>query len=151
MQSASVLRLPVASRTRNFRPRVSDGLALFAITLTFYLATAAQVVLVWQRVVPDALSRVASAYFVLYSRDPHLAAIGFVRNPLPSLLTLPLLPFKAVFPAMTQMAFAASIASAIFAAAAVYQLHQGFADAGLGRRLRLLLCGLFAIQPILVL
>jgi hypothetical protein len=26
----------------------------------------------------DALSRTANAYYVLYSRDPHLAAIGFI-------------------------------------------------------------------------
>src|SRR5207237_6935909 len=39
----------------------------------------------------DAFSRVASAYYVLFSREPHLAAIGFVWNPLPSFLELPIL------------------------------------------------------------
>ncbi len=39
----------------------------------------------------DNFSRIANAFYVLYSRDPHLAAVGFVWNPLPSLLDLPLL------------------------------------------------------------
>ena len=42
-------------------------------------------------VFPDAMSRVANGYYVLFSRDPHLAAIGFVWNPLPSLAAIPLL------------------------------------------------------------
>ena len=43
----------------------------------------------WQSgLVPgDALSRVANGYYTLFSRDPHLAAVGFVWNPLPSLRT----------------------------------------------------------------
>src|SRR5690349_4617983 len=39
----------------------------------------------------DSLSRTANAFYVLFSRDPHLAAVGFVWNPLPSLIQLPLL------------------------------------------------------------
>ncbi|WP_353949049.1 hypothetical protein ABNN70_05740 [Sporolactobacillus sp. Y61] len=46
----------------------------------------------WNHFIPgDAISRVANAYYVLFSRDPHLGAIGFVWNPLPSLLMIPLL------------------------------------------------------------
>ncbi len=41
----------------------------------------------------DALSRVANAFYVLYSRDPHLGAIGFIWNPLPSLMEMVLLIF----------------------------------------------------------
>ena len=52
---------------------------------------------------PDAMSRVANAYYVLFSRDPHLAAIGFVWNPLPSLATLPLLVFSPWFPALASL------------------------------------------------
>ena len=37
----------------------------------------------------DAWSRITNAYYVLYSRDPHLAAIGFIWNPLPSLMAIP--------------------------------------------------------------
>jgi hypothetical protein len=111
---------------------------------------AVDLVLIRHAVLADALSRVAGSYFALYSRDPHLAAIGFVRMPLPSLLTLPLLPFKAIFPALTQAGFAANIISALFMAGAVFQVHAILLDAHVERRLRLGLTGLFAIQPMLI-
>lgn len=37
----------------------------------------------------DALSRVSAAQAVLFSRDPHLAAIGFIFTPLSALLQIP--------------------------------------------------------------
>jgi len=40
----------------------------------------------------DGLSRTANAWYVLFSRDPHLSAIGFVWPVLPSLVQIPLLP-----------------------------------------------------------
>ncbi|WP_415635168.1 hypothetical protein, partial [Propionibacterium acidifaciens] len=49
-------------------------------------------------VFPDAMSRVANGYYVLFSRDPHLAAIGFVWNPLPSLAAIPLLLATPLWP-----------------------------------------------------
>jgi len=39
----------------------------------------------------DTASRTANAFFTVFGRDPHLAAIGFVWLPLPSLLQIPLL------------------------------------------------------------
>ncbi len=78
-----------------------------------YLAVA-----VWfwraQLVPGDATSRIANAYYTLYSRDPHLAAIGFVWNPLPSLMLLPFLPLKALIPALTQQSLLAVLVSAAF-------------------------------------
>jgi hypothetical protein len=40
----------------------------------------------------DGLSRTANAWYVIFSRDPHLSAIGFVWPILPSLVQIPLLP-----------------------------------------------------------
>ena len=40
----------------------------------------------------DAVSRSAHAYYVLFSREPSLAAIGFVWPPLPSLIQIPIIP-----------------------------------------------------------
>src|ERR1700730_3748137 len=118
LQSASLLRLPTATLRRDpslprLRRRVGVGACL-----ALYLAAAVDLVLIRHAVLADALSRVAGSYFALYSRAPHLAASGFVRMPLPSLLTLPLLPFKAIFPALTQAGFAANIVSAVVMAGA---------------------------------
>lgn len=65
----------------------------------------------------DAISRTALAFFTIFGRDPHLAAIGFVWQPLPSLLQIPfLLVFKSLGlmllsgPIVTSMAGAFSVA-----------------------------------------
>ena len=46
----------------------------------------------------DAMSRVANAFYVLYSQDPHLGAIGFVWTPLPSLVELLFLLSYPIYP-----------------------------------------------------
>jgi hypothetical protein len=67
----------------------------------------------------DALARVGNAYGVIFSRDPHLAAIGFVWNPLPSVLAMPFLLVKGWFPSLASAGFAGAIVSALAMAAAV--------------------------------
>ena len=67
----------------------------------------------------DAMSRVGNACYVLFSRDPHLPAIGFVWNPLPSLVLLPILPLKSVAPWLVTHGFAGAIQSALLMAGTV--------------------------------
>lgn len=98
----------------------------------------------------DAWSRVASAFFVLFSRDPHLSAIGFVWNPLPTVALLPLMPFQVVFPGLVTAGFAGNIVSAIFMATAVYQLYGIYVDAGIGWRMRAVFTGTFALHPMIL-
>ena len=64
-------------------PRVSEGAAVASIAFVVYLVVAAILAIGLNFVVGDAWSRITNAYYVLFSRDPHLAAIGFVGNPLP--------------------------------------------------------------------
>src|SRR5262245_9211017 len=92
--------------------RLSEPWIVFAVAAVLYLAA------VWwfshHNLIPnDASSRLANAYYVLFSRDPHLAAVGFVWNPLPSLMLLPVLPLKALVPAFTQEALLAPLTSAM--------------------------------------
>lgn len=63
----------------------------------------------------DGISRVANAFYVLYSRDPHLGAIGFVWNPLPSFVNMLFLLFYPLIPAMATKGLAGLLMSAIFA------------------------------------
>ncbi|MEF3304026.1 hypothetical protein PV407_12705 [Paenibacillus sp. GYB003] len=65
----------------------------------------------------DAMSRVANAFYVLYSRDPHLAAIGFVWNPLPSLVDMLFLLAYPVLPSVATFGLAGVAMSSLFAAA----------------------------------
>jgi hypothetical protein len=158
LQSSSVLRritprtdsLPLWGRVREGALYLSEGRVVFGLTLGLYLVVAFLLVFAANIIQGDALSRVGNAEWVLYSRDPHLAAIGFVWNPLPSLLVMPLLPFKVFFPQLVELGFAANLVSALFMAGAVYQLWGIFCDLGLGRRWRLLLTLLFALHPMIV-
>ncbi|GAB7036242.1 MULTISPECIES: hypothetical protein [Catenuloplanes] len=98
----------------------------------------------------DSTSRVANAYYTLYSRDPHLAAIGFVWNPLPSLVLLPFLPLRHVFPALTQESLLPVLASAVFMAAVVWLVHDVLRRASVPPVPRALLTGAFALHPMIV-
>ncbi len=101
-RSDILTRLPAASKLRPQKDRRSlierihvpgrELRLVFWVSLAFYLAMAVVFNLFIYLGNGDALSRTANAYYVLYSRDPHLAAIGFIWPPLPSLLQLPLLP-----------------------------------------------------------
>lgn len=81
----------------------------------------------------DALSRVANAFYVLYSRDPHLGAIGFIWNPLPSLLEMVILLLYPIFPALATYGLAAIILSATFAALTAMLLYRAGSEQGLAQ------------------
>jgi hypothetical protein len=131
-------------------PKITEGRTIFWLALFLYAAVALVLVFGLNIIQGDALSRVGNAEYVLYSRDPHLAAIGFVWNPLPSLLMMPLLPLKVLFPELVERGFASNIVSCVFMAGAVYQLWATLAELGLRRAWRLLLTVLFGLHPMIV-
>ena len=128
------------------------GERFYVATFAFaaYMIAAVAIVLYWHSIIGDAWSRVANAYYVLFSRDPHLAAVGFVWNPLPSIAVLPLLPFKVIWPDMVATGFAGSIVSAACMAGAVYEIHGIAMDWGVRRSARLLVTLMFAFNPMIV-
>ncbi len=89
----------------------------------FYLVVGAVLVFKFDIIMTDAISRVANASYVIRGREPHLAAVGFVWTPLPSLLMLPLLPLHVLFPALLTSGFAANVTSAVAMSAAIRQMH----------------------------
>ena len=144
------VKLVVPSVRVRWRPATGSLLA-FWLPLALYLAVAWLLVLTDGYIVGDAWSRVGNASYVLFSRDPHLAAIGFVWNPLPSLAMLPLLPLKAIWPPLVSAGFAANIVSALFMAGAVRVVSKTLVEAGLGARMTGLLALAFALHPMIVL
>lgn len=106
----------------------------------------------WNQLLPgDAMSRVANGYYVLYSRDPHLAAIGFVWNPLPSLILMPFLPLAHVFPVLTQQGLLAALMSAALMTATIGVAHDVLLRTGLRRASRLALTATLALHPMTLL
>lgn len=120
------------------------------ISFALYLGIGAYLALGLNAYHGDAYSRVANASYVLFSRDPHLAAMGFVWMPLPSLFELALLPATLVFPALAEQGFAAVIMSATFMALAVAMVDRILVDFGVRNAARACLVAAFAFHPMIL-
>jgi hypothetical protein len=127
------------------------GLALFVPAFALYVTIGALLDFRYSSYVGDAQSRLANAYYVFFSRDPHLAAIGFVWNPLTSISVMPLLLLKGLWPELASRAFAGAIMSAAFMAGSVVVLHAILRDLRVRASARIPLTVLFALQPMIIL
>ncbi len=74
----------------------------------------------------DAMSRTANAFYVFYSEPYNLTSMGFVWNPLPSLLQLPFVLLSKLWRPFVTKGIAMSFASALFAAWGAKGLYQTF-------------------------
>ena len=88
--------------------RHRGGAVLFFALTGVYFAVGYVFVMRYNLFEGDAVSRVANAGYVMMSRDPHLSAMGFVWNPLPSLVEIPLLLFDRWWPELARTAWPGS-------------------------------------------
>lgn len=156
MTTATLVLPRVGARERPVTERRSrrihlEGFVVFAVALAFYLAAASYIVFHVHFMIDDALARIDNAFNVLFTRDPHLAAIGFIWPPLPSFLELPIIAFKPVWPALVTQGFAGSIEAAAFSAGTVTLFNSGLRWSGVARPLRWPLCLILAVNPMLIL
>ncbi len=96
----------------------------------------------------DSLSRTIDAQTVLYSRDPHLGAIGFVWPPLPTLARI------AIFPITHNLgiaAFTGQLTSTIFAAGCVTVLYRILCTLNLRPTTRIVWMGVALLNPVVIL
>lgn len=121
------------------------------IAFAVYLAAGLYLVYPLDLLAGDAVSRVANAYYVLFSSQPHLGAIGFVWNPLPSILDLPLVALHSWFPDAVTKGLAGCVVSAAFGAFGVNGLYDALEQLGLGSRWRWFAVGVYALNPLVVL
>jgi hypothetical protein len=89
---------------------------LFAGLFTFYTVLGFILILRYNITEGDGISRVANAGYALWSKDPHLSAMGFVWGPLPSLLELPVLQLSGWWPELRTRGLAGVVQSAAFTA-----------------------------------
>lgn len=120
------------------------GTAVGFLVLGLWLSLREHLVLV------DALARVGNASYVVTGRQPHLAAIGFVWNPLPSLAMVPLVALRGLVPALVELGLAATVTTALAMAGAVHQLHGLLLDARAPRPLRLAATALLVVHPMVL-
>jgi hypothetical protein len=144
-------------RTRRWSPGsfprrlISEGGLVFLIALACYIVVAALLDLKYKTFLGDAVSRMANGSYILYSRDPHLAAVGFVWEPLTSLADMVFLLGNHLWPALSHNDMAGSLTSAFSMAGAVYQLLLTMKESGVARVPRLILTALFALNPMILL
>jgi hypothetical protein len=100
------------------RPAVRVYIACFALNVA-----AAQILgYQWRIGNADAITRTANAAYVLFSRDPHAAAVGFVWPILPSIVQLPLLPFMRLLGHPEATGYVVSAAAGAGVVAALFHL-----------------------------
>jgi hypothetical protein len=98
----------------------------------------------------DGVSRVANASFALISRDPHLSAIGFVWNPLPGLVEIPLLGLSDWWPELRNHGLAGALQSSLFTAGSALMIRRIALDQGVGSGWRWAAVACFALNPVII-
>jgi len=133
-------------------PRISANMRLdlmiFGATLVVGLLISIYTYYVLDIWNADSLSRTIDAQAVLFSRDPHLGAIGFVWPPLPTLARIALMP---VTHPLGFGEFTGQITSVIFSAGVVVLLHRILRNLGLPPRTCALWIGLAVLNPVVLL
>ncbi len=143
---------PIASAgERSLARRIfGEGGVIFLIALGMYLIVAVLLDFKYHTFNGDAFSRMGNAFYILYSRDQHLAAVGFVWTPLQSMADMVFLLGNHLWPALSHNDMAGSLVSALAMAGAVYQIHSALREWGLSRMPRLVLTAFFALNPMIL-
>lgn len=123
---------------------------LFLVVWAVYLGVGLYLAFGMQFFIGDSLSRVQAAQSVLFSRDPHLSAIGFIFTPLTAMVQLPLTALTPLWPPMTTDAVSAAIMSSAFMSGAVVQVSGVARDRGLPSWMAIAVTVCFAANPMIV-
>ena len=133
--------------------RLSDRLlktSAFSLACAVYLGVGYWLQVRHGFILGDALSRVSAAQSVLFSRDPHLAAIGFIFTPLTAMVQIPIIALSPLFPDLAARAYSGTVMSAFFMAGAVVQILSMGTDRGLPRWYSVTIATLFALNPMII-
>ena len=128
--------------------RESVILAFFSGVLSAILAVL--LVFKYNLVYGDALTRVLNAYYVIRGNF-HLAGIGFVWNPFPSLMELPFVLLHSLWRPILADGLPGALISCLFSGVTVYYAHRIFVIFGAQRKLRIVWSLLLMVNPLLLL
>lgn len=143
-------RAPSTERVPTRRRRSHSTLTVFLTACVAYLVAGWQLAIEHHAIVGDAMARVANGSYVFFSRDPHLAAVGFVWNPLPSFAALPFVALSPWFPALRTQAFAGNIVSVLFMAGSVATVWRILEHLAVGRLAAIGLTLTFGLHPLIL-
>lgn len=139
----------IAAVSRWIGRRGAPSVAVVGAACT-YLTLASLLVYRYNSINGDALSRVENGALMIFSRDPHLAAVGFVWNPLPSILATPFLLLKPLFPSLLSHGFAGNLVAALSGAASAGVMFVLLRDLGIRPVVRWVLVVAFAAHPMVL-
>ncbi len=142
--------LPTERRSWS-RRLLSEGAIVFVLAFCCYLTVALLLAFKYGSMTGDAFSRMANGFYIVYSRDPHLAAVGFVWTPLQSIADMVLLLGNHLWPDLSHYNMAGSLVSSLAMAGVAYQILAALREWGVSRGPRLLLTGLFVVSPMILL
>lgn len=95
----------------------------------------------------DAFSRTANAFYVLYVKPVRLASIGFVWNPLPSILQLPFVALSKLWRPIVSSGISAVIMTSTSAALTVLLLLKIFTEFNIQKKYSILIIILYITNP----
>jgi hypothetical protein len=136
---------PTDRRSREHPPGWEIGASVVALLV--YLAAAAWMYYGMRYEIGDAISRTADARAMLFSRDPHLAAMGFVWLPWPVFAQLPAM---LILSPLRQAGFSGPLTTAIGGAITVYLVGRMCGVLNVPRRWAIVATGIFALNPVVV-
>lgn len=99
------------------------------------------------RLMNDAMSRTANAYYVLNIKPMKLASIGFVWNPLPSFLQIPILLFTKYWRPLATVGYAGAIVCSVFAAINAGLIFRYLYKSGVNGFVCLVITMLYVFNP----
>jgi hypothetical protein len=123
---------------------------IFLVCLVLYIGVGYWLQVRQGYIMGDTLSRVSSTRSVLFSRDPHLAALGFIFTPVAAMVQIPAVWVSPFFPEITARAFSGTLMSGLFMSGAAGQIFSMGADRGLPRAYSLTITAVFALNPMIV-
>ena len=152
LETSRGAQLPRSSDDRQVRTNlITEGRVVFLLLFGIYFVVSWLLDFKYRTFAPDAFLHMANGFYILYSRDPHLAAVGFVWPPLQSIATTVLLLGNHLWPALAHNDMSGSMVSSIATAGTAFQILAALREWGVGRIPRLALVACFALNPMILL
>ncbi len=95
----------------------------------------------------DAFSRTANAFYVLYVKPLRLASMGFVWNPLPSIVQLPFVELSKLWRPFVSAGISGVVMTSFSAALSAAILLRTFTEFNIKKKYSIFMCLLFVFNP----
>jgi hypothetical protein len=141
----------VSTKRRWFSRFLTEGFLIWFLAFCTFFTVSMLFDFTYMEFPGDAVARMANGFYILHSRDPHLAAVGFVWNPGQSFAVLPLLLVNSLWSDLASHDVAGTTVSVVAMAGAVYQLHAALKEWFVGRAPRYVITFLFVANPMILL